>query len=654
MRARGSGRGTTGLLVVLTGLLAAACAPRPPQTRGPTVDADGRLARALRPTWSPSPAATEASFELFQLSPYVSADVFPFVEPTTRALRIRLALIEDAAHVRALPVRHNFQALYGSGFLRHNPVGNDLDAEFGVHLGPVRLTVGREADAAGLVLDRMEQYLQVLHHVFLLQSSPELSVHNFRLLRDGRWHDRGALARRMTASFVDVAARRPHAVLVDSLHGLRVPTVLSADESYVHETTRIELFSNGVRTVDWMTPGIRGFQVMFHWYLDLEIVDAQGRVVARIPEFAVHPTFVPSGKVLAPEENSLGTVPIDRASAAFVSRVVLGDARVMRDERLRTAELLLAEVDRTLASGDPLKALKRLHQAGDALEPALPRDVVERLAARLRQTLFDPRLVTCGEVGKLAENARTVFRIPPLLALYTESYDLQRLLLSLSLGLQRGRRLDALAPARADALVARLGTLRNGLTGFPPAAQRALAATLLGEVQAFAEECETAAMPPRAEVVALHAAISGRLVQAGLRPLPVYGMPDGTLGVLAADLGGFAPLGLTAAVVAAGAPAFEYRVIAPADVPRDNRQRPVDPSTTLWLRRAPTAAEEASWRALNDAIERDDERFVRVSDPDAGLRPAAERAFAGRFGAAGERAWDRSRTGGDALLSLLL
>lgn len=654
MHARRFERGPARALVLLAGLLAAGCRATPRRPEPPAASSEQRLARALRPTWSPSPAATEPAFELFQLSPYVSADVFPFVEPATRSLRLRLALIEEAARVRGLPVRHNFQALYGSGFLRHNPVGNDLDAEFGVHLGPVRLTAGREGEAAGAVLDRMEQYLQALHHVFVLHGAPDLAVYNFRLLRDGRWHDREALARRMTASFVDVAARRPHAVLVDSLYGLRVPTVLSPDESYVHETTRIELLSNRVRTVDWMTAGLRGFQVMFHWYLDLEIADAQGRVVARLPEFPVHPTFVPSGKVLAPEENSLGTVPVDRASAAFVSRTVLGDPDVMREERIHMAEALLSEVDRTLASGDPLKALKRLHQAGDALEPALPREVVERLSARLRQTLFDPRLVTCGEVGKLAENARSVFRVPPLLALYTESYDLQRLLMSVLLGVQRGSRLGLLAPGRADPLTERLGALQRGLSGFPTGEQRAGAAALLTEVHALADECEAAAMPPRAEVVALHGAIRGRLLAAGLQPLPVYGMPDGTLGVMATELGELPAQGLTAAAVAAGAPRFTYRVIAPADVPRDNRGRPVDASWTLWLRPSPTAAEEASWRALNEALDRDDARFVRVTDPDAGLREAAGRDFLARFGAAGRRAWDRSRSGGDALLALLL
>ncbi|MEW6279955.1 MAG: hypothetical protein AB1758_15100, partial [Candidatus Eremiobacterota bacterium] len=519
----------------------------------------------------------EPPLYLHRASPYVSEDAFLFVEPPVELLRQRLRMVQRVAQGRGVHLHYVYQGLYGSGFLPLNPVGNDLDAAVGVHLGRVRLLPGAEAAATRQVLWRVEQFLQVVEQVFSRQEGPEMAVLRFRLLKDGRFKDRHKLVERMRASLADVARGRPHAVLVDSLYGLRVPTVLAPSESYLYETTRIELLSNQVRSTDWMTPGIRGFQVMFHFYCDLEV---EGRGL--VEDFPFHPTFVPSGRVLRLEEDPLTSVPADAESASFFTRVALDDPDAVAERRLWLATDLLSEVDRNLAAGNPLKALKRLYQAANALGPVLPPDYFTRLHASVGRALGDPDLQLCNEIGTLAEMARKTMERPTALADFLDSFDLTRLLIGLKRQLWRLEiRHRGEWDPRCRGLRERLdGVIERLEKGFPDTPTREGAVKLLGEVEDLAGDAMKRFMPPLKEVRELRDGAFSRLEEAGLRPLPVYGMPDGTLGVLPADSAGLRWEDLPAM----GAPPFVYREIQPAQIPLDRRQKPVGPSTVLWLR----------------------------------------------------------------------
>lgn len=572
----------------------------------------------------------ETPLELQQLSPYVAGDAFRFVTPAVLELRERLRGTERMAQQRGWMVHHVFQGLYGSGFLPLNPVGNDLDAIVGVHLGSFRLE--HPDVCAREMLTAIEQYLVVLDQTFSLHETPEMAIMRFRLLQDGRLKLRPVLQQRLRDSLEDVARRREHVVLVDSLYGLRVPTVLQPDESYVYETTRIELVSDRVRSTDWMAPGIRGFQVMFHFYCDLEV----GSEV--ITDFALHPTFVPSGKVLRLQEDPLGVVPMDRDSASFFSRVALKDARLVAEHRVEMMTPLLAEVDRNLGAGDSIKALKRLYQGANALGPALAPELVARLESTVGRALNDDDVQLCNEIGTLAELAGKTVDRPEALAEYLPDFTMARVLIKLSQDLNR---LDRRHPGRwkigplDQELSAAIELVRAG--AFPQKADREKLRATLKAVETFAKEAMRAFMPPVAEVRELRQQVARRLEEAGLRPLAVYGLEDGTLGVLQPDV---------SELSRQGAPPFPYRSITESEIPLDNRKHPVPPSALVWLTVGPGLEELLDQLAVQP--------IQTVSETETALlRRQGRERFLKRFGAPGERAWSQSRTGGDGLLALL-
>lgn len=76
----------------------------------------------------------------------------------------------------------------------------------------------------------------------------------------------------------------------------------------------------------------------------------------------------------------------------------------------------------------PLKAVKRLHQASDAIAPALSDSFNNNIKPFLKNALQDKDLLICGEIAEMARMADSIFRNPKVLNLYLSSKDLGRIL----------------------------------------------------------------------------------------------------------------------------------------------------------------------------------------------------------------------------------
>jgi hypothetical protein len=464
--------------------------------------------------------------QLHRLSPYVVDDAFPFALPAVEYVRARLTLIERAAQGRGLSVHHNFQALYGSNFLRSNPVGNDLDYILGVHLGPVRLRPEQPGLAAETILSRIESYLQVLSQSFVRYETPEIAVLKFPPLEDDHLIDRENIYERLTASLSDVAQGQPHRPRVRNRAGQQVPDVLSPEESYIHALTRIKFLSNRVRSVDWMFPGIRGLQMMFHFFCRLKI--ETGTTEVKIIEvFPLHPTFLPSGQILRIEEQLLWTVPVDTPSAAFFTSFALSDPDFMATVRLKVAQQLLAGSQSVLGTGNITKALKRLRGAQEALSPVLKRDFSEELGREVAIALNDPDTLLAQQIAVMAESAGHVFQRPALLNLFRDSGDLPMTLIQISkdIGMLTWRHPE-LHSVETTAFREQISGLIERLDGQPYGISQQEAQQIMSDIKAWGENQVIRFGPSKAKITSHLEEMLASLRSAEIAPLRIYGLDD--------------------------------------------------------------------------------------------------------------------------------
>ena len=479
---------------------------------------------------------SETPIELHKLSPYVVADAFVYSLPAVQEIYQRLKIVEGVAQGRRLPVRHVFQALYGSHFLRHNPVGNDLDYMLGIHLGTMRLKADLAETAAEEIVARIEGYLQVLDEVFLRHSTPELAVLQSSPLKDGSFRNHDGIVQRLSASLNDVAQGQPHQLVVVERREIRVPTVLSPQESYIFALTRIQFLSSRVRSVDWMYPGIRRAQMMFHFFCRLEIETKSGEIKV-IENLPLHPTFHPTGKLLNIQEHLLWGVPVDTPSADFFSRLALADSEKMIEIRLDLARQFLGEVDHKLEVGETVKALKRLQQARETLFPALDKQFVAELGREVASALNNPDVLLFQQVAVMAGIAQYVFRNPRLSTMYRESKDLQNLLTKIDqdLSLIFRRHPEQLSP-ETETFKERIAGLIALLDGPFYGTSWKEADDLMDDIEDWGEANVMNFGPSVEQVAPRLKTIREVLQAAGVFSLPIFGMADDTVGVLVEDI----------------------------------------------------------------------------------------------------------------------
>ena len=353
--------------------------------------------------------ARPSALGLVATDPYTRVDSEPFIMPAIKVLNARLSRIEDVAHARQVPVRHVFQAAYGSGFLRYNEVGNDLDYVLGIHLGELKIRQDDLGSAGELIIERLEKYLQVFHEVTVQMSSPELAVMSWRNLdEEGSLSDRAVVLKRLIASLQDATANRPHAMMVTDYDGRRFANVVPAGDACIYLNTRIKMISNQISYTDWMYSGLREFSVMFDFFIDLEIEDDSGKVVRR-ENMGLAQTFLPAGKIIPFSDYYHGTASVGEASAEFLTEE-LPSAKDRLPIRIARATDMFNSIDYHLGKDEFLKTLKRIHQIRDYLEPAFEPAFVQRIDRLVENGLKHEDVLLCEEIAEMAEMARYAVR----------------------------------------------------------------------------------------------------------------------------------------------------------------------------------------------------------------------------------------------------
>jgi len=596
MKCRAYGRVVLAFSVALAALCAAAC-------RGPAAAPPVRSA-----------LAAPASF-----SPYTSSSVWRFVAPSVQLVTDRLQATRER-----LPadVRIAYQGCYGSTFLMGNDVGNDLDYIVGVHLGTIRGDASRPDDVAEQIVARAESFLAALRTTLQAMATRELVPLDYPFeFPQGRFARHADIRGRLAASLRDVAAGKPHPVLVESERYTRVPANLSPDETYLDETLLVDMVTPCFRSWEGMFPGLRRIQMVVHFLADLDLAD--GARVVRRRNLRIEPVHRRSGAVMTTDEYLLGYLPLDAVSAETFGALLLADRDRAADGRVEQAMGLVLETRRRLAVGDPLKAVKRFQQGFEMVAPAFDESLAQRVYAVAREAYHDRDLLAAVQLEEMAIVLAAVLRLPQATEVYRRTGDVRRVLAQMERDLDSlTRRSDVVLPNDVAAVRVSLRQVEALAHGAGTVAKQAV--PLLDQVSDQSKKWQAKLYTPAARIEPVLDAIENVIRGAGFVTLPVRGMPDGTLAVLATDLPFAATAGkdVTQDLAALGAPPFTYRVVDEAGLRTDPSAPLRPPSKVLVLRAGRTPGQEQAYQRLHRALLADLERFG-ARRPSSFFRPDA-------------------------------
>ncbi|HOW97702.1 MAG TPA: hypothetical protein P5567_14235 [Kiritimatiellia bacterium] len=560
----------------------------------------------------------ESDVGLLATDPATGSGPFPYLVPMVQAIDYRLRDIELAGRNRGYRFRHVFQAGCGSGFLRENTVGNDFDYMITVHLGELATDLADPVQAADDLLTRIESYLGLFYRVVHDQAGPDLAMHQWPDMRGDRLRNRSRVQQHLAESLTAFRDGRPRCFLLDGEQGRRVPCCVAAGELSLPTDLLASLLSNRVQYGPRMYAGIRGVGVLFRFYCDLVYPGPDGPPVTRrnVPVNPLHS----SGRVLDMRNGFIGMAPAGAESAAFLRAEIASDPARWVRYRVDVGADLLSQVTRYLDEQKPMKALKRLHQSYDFLEPMLDPDAFAGLRPFLRRHLQDPDVLLCEDIRELSSQAAVAVDEPWLRRLYAGSGDLPRTLRQILLNLARfeKRGPPALAQEAAALKAALEPIVAEGSRSYGSRERMQIEAALEAIEQQAARWSAALLEPAAGEIAQWRDRIRQELAACGVRPFRAYGLPTNeVVGILSADMAGVVTMdALNQLAAQTNVPPFQYCSLEPDQIPPDRQGETDYFPCYLWLRPAPGPAEEERFRQALDRIEADMVRSgLRVQPP---------------------------------------
>jgi len=361
--------------------------------------------------------------ELTSIHPATDSTAIPSVSDAVLSINRRLRDIITVGRSRGEDFGYIFQGGYGSGFLRLNRVGNDLDYSLKVHLGAFDIRGKTDDEVAGAILTRIEKFLGTYLEVMIFDRESDLYPKWFSNISKGRLRSREFLEEHLAQSIGSLWENRRHCMVFESSSGILVPAEVPPGTLTLWTHLMPSSLSNLVRYTQDMFPGIREVSVSMAFFVDLEdgFTSGSGRTRMVVPAVCLHPY---SGKEIGLDNYFIFVAPEEEYSADYLRSLVASDPELWASNRIMAAGELLSDMEFRISTGPPLKALKRLHQAYDFLLPVFDQRFRSQIEAFLAKNLNDPEVLLDEEIRVLSSGAADALSSRGSADIYLKSGDL--------------------------------------------------------------------------------------------------------------------------------------------------------------------------------------------------------------------------------------
>lgn len=563
------------------------------------------------------------SVELTTIHPATDGSPIPSISGAVLALNRRLRDVMTVGRYKGEDYRLLFQGGYGSGFLRLNEVGNDLDYSLKVHLGSIDIGGKDNDEIADLILSEIEKFVVTYLEVMISELGSDLYPKWFSYLDEGKLRSREFLRKHLAESLVSLWENRRHCMVFDSRARILVPTEVPSGTLTLWTYLMPTNLSDRVTYTEDMFPGIREMSVSLAFMVDLDDGShpGSGRTRKDVPIASLQPY---SGKDTGFNSYFIFVAPEKEHSAKYLRSLVAADPQSWVFKRIMTAGDLLREVEVQIERGLPLKALKRLHQAYECLLPAFDNRFREEIEAFLSAGLNDPGVLLNEEIRVLSIRAADAVSYEESADIYMESGDLPLTLGRISADLNElSSASDSVLSTEARQL--RLRLMEDMLSFHSPDIGET-SNDLRQTLRKIAERAETwtayRLKKEEGETLRWKEKITTELIACGFRPVPVYCLSkERDIGVLKGDIEGLATIEeLNALSSEPGDCGWRYRIIERGEIPPDRYERTDYHPYVMWLRPAVSDIEEARYRKVRSLLEEDLHWFMEEKADEAANR----------------------------------
>lgn len=348
----------------------------------------------------------ENVLKVVYVSPQTNIKVIGYAKKSIKPIDNALNRVMTLCRKQYKDMNYLYKNYYGSGFIKNNPIPNDLDVAVGVDLGEFEYDGENPYKTSRAIVDKISTYHLYSHIVFLKSKKPFL-MDKPTILKLSELERKKISSMENIADGIEKAFNND----VQIVHSTKKYKGQNINYTLVFKPN--EIFVDDITPVFTYTSGIIYNKTMSNFPRELTIV----------PDFYARIKNIKTGEIKSVdlvEESFLGE-RFQISRRFFVPLIFTGNQSLKylksldfltNDEKYLNTRMFnyfryVTEVQMYLdASVDPVKLLKRLHQCADIIFPILTQEQRDKIYSDIDKTLSKPDIQTTTDYLTIYKNLK--------------------------------------------------------------------------------------------------------------------------------------------------------------------------------------------------------------------------------------------------------
>jgi len=353
----------------------------------------------------------------YYLNPYTDTASMPYIAPTIKKLNKFLDEARSFSAVEGHKYNIVFSNAYGSGFIKDNPIPNDLDFDVLIDLGTFDYNESKTSyDVADEIVKEMDSFQYSLVSVIGFDESKTTLTYRSSAGQNRLGNDKHVkFVEEIAGSLDDAISGKKyvdHVTKKDSDSGETIyylPYVMQPGKLIVKDYDLLMLYNNQISYNAQMPKYIRELSIGLAYTAKIKHGDKIS-TIELIPElFSTGPLSV-SNRLYAPNVFFKNTAPRYLKSMPELAN----DEEFYKSLMFCFLDHLLVVYPKDGFEYNPLKAMKRILQIVDMIEPALPQEDVVEIRSAIKEEWKNRDIVLLNEFNNLVNNLNKIYIRPVL------------------------------------------------------------------------------------------------------------------------------------------------------------------------------------------------------------------------------------------------
>ena len=352
------------------------------------------------------------------VNPNVNTNVLPYISKSVKELDNALNHSVLAMKSNQMAIKIIYKNAYGSGFLNHNPIPNDLDYSIGVYLGEYEFDGTNNREIAKSIDEKMTIF-QTEFYSYINTVAPGKFYSDYNVLTSLQtlFNKREANIKSISASIPELFKDKPYIVYTDKLlidsnkkeiH-MTFPFILKKNEILIEDYNPIEVFTNLVKYDDNTRNMLREITIVTDFYVDIK----QGDKIVNAEIVAESFT---GQRLQLTRRFFVPVVFAGNSSAKYLKNLnLLTDDDTYLEYRLFNFKRHLQEFNNLNELKErPVKLFKRVLQCADLIMPVLDENTVNDINETIYKNLSNPKIQLVNDYQTAYGNLIKITSMPNL------------------------------------------------------------------------------------------------------------------------------------------------------------------------------------------------------------------------------------------------